>query len=59
MLAELMVKTNPKLYGQYVVLEKGRSVLSISMIAEGSVWDDERGTTILQEAGSRITKDGI
>ncbi len=26
-LAELMVKTNPKLYQQYVVLEKGRSVL--------------------------------
>ncbi len=27
MLAELMVKTNPKMYRQYVVLEKGRSVL--------------------------------
>ncbi len=27
MLAELMVKTNPKLYQQYVILEKGRSVL--------------------------------
>ncbi len=26
-LAELMVKTNPKLYQQYVILEKGRSVL--------------------------------
>ncbi len=27
MLAKLMVKTNPRLYRQYVVLEKGRSVL--------------------------------
>ena len=26
-LVELMVKTNPKMYRQYVVLEKGRSVL--------------------------------
>ena len=26
-LAELMVKTNPKLYRQYVILEKGKSVL--------------------------------
>jgi hypothetical protein len=26
-LAELMVKTNPKLYRKYVVIEKGRSVL--------------------------------
>ncbi len=26
-LAKLMVKTNPKLYRQYVILEKGRSVL--------------------------------
>ena len=26
-LAELMVKTNPKLYQQYVILEKGKSVL--------------------------------
>ncbi len=29
MLAELMVKTNPKMYRQYVVLEKGRSVLNL------------------------------
>jgi hypothetical protein len=27
MLAELMVKTNPRLYRQYVVLEKWRSIL--------------------------------
>ncbi len=27
MLAKLMVKTNPRLYRQYVVLEEGRSVL--------------------------------
>ncbi len=26
-LAELMVKTNPKMYRQYIVLEKGRSIL--------------------------------
>jgi hypothetical protein len=29
MLAEVMVKTNPKLYRQYVMLEKGRSVLHL------------------------------
>jgi hypothetical protein len=31
MLAELMVKTNPKLYQQYVILEKGRSVLYLQL----------------------------
>ncbi len=31
MLAELMVKTNPKFYQQYVILEKGRSVLSLRL----------------------------
>ncbi len=31
MLAELMVKTNPKLYRQYVILEKGRSVLYLRL----------------------------
>ncbi len=31
MLAELMVKTNPKMYRQYVVLEKGRSVLYLRL----------------------------
>ncbi len=31
MLAELMIKTNPKLYKQYVVLEKGRSVLYLQL----------------------------
>ncbi len=30
-LAELMVKTNPKLYRQYVILEKGRSVLYLRL----------------------------
>ncbi len=30
-LAELMVKTNPKLYQQYVILEKGRSVLYLRL----------------------------
>jgi hypothetical protein len=30
-LAELMVKTNPKLYQQYVLLEKGRSVLYLQL----------------------------
>ncbi len=30
-LAELMVKTNPKMYRQYVVLEKGRSVLYLQL----------------------------
>ena len=30
-LAELMVKTNPKLYHQYVILEKGKSVLYLRL----------------------------
>ncbi len=30
-LAELMVKTSPRLYRQYVVLEKGRSVLYLRL----------------------------
>ncbi len=30
-LAKLMVKTNPKMYRQYVVLEKGRSVLYLRL----------------------------
>ncbi len=30
-LVELMVKTNPKMYRQYVVLEKGRSVLYLQL----------------------------
>ncbi len=30
-LAELMVKNNPRLYRQYVVLEKGRSVLYLQL----------------------------
>ncbi len=31
MLAELMVKTNPRLYRQYVVLEKGGSILYLQL----------------------------
>jgi hypothetical protein len=31
MLAELMVKTNPRLYRQYIVLEKGRSILHLQL----------------------------
>jgi hypothetical protein len=30
-LAELMVKTNPRLYRQYVILEKGKSVLYLQL----------------------------
>jgi hypothetical protein len=30
-LAELMVKTNPKVYRQYVILEKGKSVLYLQL----------------------------
>jgi hypothetical protein len=56
-LAELMVKTNPKMYRQYVVLEKGRSVLSA--IAEGPVWNDEERAFILQKTGIGIETDGV
>jgi hypothetical protein len=31
MLAELMVKTNPRLYRKYIVLEKGRSILYLQL----------------------------
>jgi hypothetical protein len=31
MLAKLMAKTNPRLYRQYIVLEKGRSVLYLQL----------------------------
>ena len=30
-LSKLMVKANPKLYGQYVILEKGKSVLYLGL----------------------------
>jgi hypothetical protein len=39
-LAELMVKTIPRLYRQYVVIEKGRSILYLQL-QKGSIWNDE------------------
>jgi hypothetical protein len=58
MLAELMVKTNPRLYRQCVVLERGRSVLYLQF-AEGSIRNDEECIAFLQEAGSRIARYGV
>ena len=34
-LAELMVKTNPTMYRQYVILEKGKSVLHLQKALYG------------------------
>jgi hypothetical protein len=44
-LAELMVKTNPKMYRQYVILEKGKSMLYLR--PQKTLWHDEERTAIL------------
>ncbi len=54
-LAELMVKTNPKMYRQYVVLEKGRSASPalpsrLALRAPGSA---RPNTTIKQQSSGR------
>jgi hypothetical protein len=48
-LAELMVKMNPKLYRQYVIIEKGCSV--VSQTAKSFIWNDEKRVTLLQKIG--------
>ena len=58
MLAKLMVKTNPKLYRQYVIPEKGNSALYLTT-TEGTIWHDEERTAILQKTGIRTTRDGF
>jgi hypothetical protein len=57
-LAELMVKTNPKSYQQYVILEKVRSVL-YPQLQKSPIWHDEEHTVILQETSIRTARDGI
>ena len=44
-LAELMVKTNPKMYRQYVILEKGKSMLYLR--PQKTLWHDEERAAIL------------
>ncbi len=56
-LAELMVKTNPKLYQQYVILEKGRSVLYLRL--QKALYGMMKSALILQETSIRTAKDGI
>ncbi len=57
MLAELMVKTNPKIYRQYVVLEKGRSVLYLQL--QKTLYGMMKSAFILQKTGTGIEKDGV
>jgi hypothetical protein len=52
MLAELMVKTNPTMYRQYVVLEKGRSVLYLQC----PVWNDEERLLLYRKLVSELKK---
>ncbi len=56
-LAKLMDKTNPRLYRQYIVLEKRRSVLYLQL--QKAIWNDEECIAFLQEAGGRIAKYGV
>jgi hypothetical protein len=58
MLVELMVKTNPRLYRQYAVLEKGRSVLYLRLqkAIHGMM---KSALLFLQKAGGRIAKYGF
>jgi hypothetical protein len=58
-LAELMVKTNPKLYQKYVILDKGRSVLYLRLQKALYIWHDEERTVILQETSIRTARDVI
>ena len=44
-LAELMVKTNPKIYWKYLTIEKGRQVLYLRL--QTALWHDEERLTIL------------
>ena len=56
-LAELMVKTNPKLYQQYLILEKGKVVLYLQL--QKAIWHDEERIVVLQEANIGAAGDGI
>jgi hypothetical protein len=59
MLAELMVKTNPKNV-QAICSSGERKVCIVSMIAEGPVWNDEERAFILQKTdGIGIERDGV
>jgi hypothetical protein len=49
-LAELMVKTNPKLCRKYVVIKKGCSVLYLRL-QKSLIWNDEKRVTLLQKIG--------
>jgi hypothetical protein len=58
MLAELIVKTDPKLYRKYLTDEKGKKVLYLCL-QKGTIWNDEECTLILQEADIRTERDGM
>jgi hypothetical protein len=53
-LAELMVKTNPKLYRKYVVNKKGCSV-----VAESLIWNDKMCNNLLQKIGCQAMQYGF
>jgi hypothetical protein len=55
MLAKLLVKTNPRLYRQYIVLEKGRSMLYLRL--QKALYGMMKSALLfLQKAGGRIAK---
>ncbi len=58
MLAELMIKTNPRLYRQYIVLEKGRSVLYLQL--QKALYGMMKSALLFsQEAGGRVVRYGV
>jgi len=56
-LAELMVKTDSKLYRKYLTDEKGKKVLFTP--PKGFIRNDEECTIILQKVDIRTKRDGI
>jgi len=54
-LAKLMVKTNPKMYRQYVIQEKGKSLLYLCL--QKALWHDEECAAILNKMinGTQMT----
>jgi hypothetical protein len=56
-LAELMAKTDPKLYRKYLMDEKDKKVLYLHL--QKALWNDEECTIILQKVDIRTERDGI
>ena len=56
-LAEVMAKTDPKLYRKYLTDEKDKKVLYLRL--QKALWNDEECTIILQKVDIRTERDGI